>query len=297
MSIDIGQCYEDPGPFGIAVALVIVIGTIISYIPQYRIIIKNRSSDGLNNVMLGISLMSCYLTATNSGILQWPLVTCCEELSFGGCLLNNLATEQLIISLLCVFILYFLCVLFYPEFKGTTKTTTPGSLNEIDVIGASLKHKNSKKFAWVLFFVVNIIGLFFSILGGVLFYNFHYSGHTLSVYATTLGILSSVGMILQWAPQIFTTIKNKSAGNLSLIMLAIQMPGALLVVFFQGFLMKANFSTWFPYIFSAAEMTILIVLIVVYMIRDRRKAKYSESAPLLKTKKILKEEENNNHTM
>jgi len=109
------KCYASPTPFGIAIALLIIVGTIISYIPQYLIIVKKKSSDGLNTIMLGISLFSSFLTATNSGILKWPLVVCCQDLSSAECVLNNLATEQLMISVFCVFVLYLLAVIYFPR--------------------------------------------------------------------------------------------------------------------------------------------------------------------------------------
>jgi len=145
----------------------------------------------------------------------------------------------------------------------------------------------TKKFNLAIFFAINIAGISLSVLGGVLYYNIELSSTTLSDYAETLGMISSIGMILQWAPQIFTTVKNKSAGNLSLLMLCIQMPGALLVVFFQGFLNHAHYTTWFPYTFSALQMMILIILILVFWIRDKkRKAPSTEFEPLIQDEDI-----------
>jgi len=54
-------------------------------------------------------------------------------------------------------------------------------------------------------------------------------------------------------------------------MLALQMPGAIVVSFYQGVLNHADFSTWAPYVLTAIQQAILIVMLVVFMIRDRRK--------------------------
>jgi len=202
--------------------------------------------------------------------LKWNLVTCCDDLTPMQCVLNNLATEQLLISVLCIFILYILAVIFYPE-KSEDKYSKPSRFAILQ----------TKKAAWIIFFLAQFLGILMSVIAGVLYYNFKFSGTTLQRYANSLGGISSIGMILQWAPQIFTTIKSKSAGNLSLIMLCIQMPGALLVVFFQGFLNHASYTTWGPYIFSALEMAFLIILILIYWLRDKHGKSKNELEPLL----------------
>jgi len=257
-------CYVDPGTLGIIVALIIMIGTTLSYVPQYIIILRNKSSEGLNLIMLSIAMFSTYLTATNSGILKWPLATCCQNIAFGRCLLNNLATEQLIVSVFCVFTLYLLAVIYYPP-PVYAKPVHPW-----------IEYFQRRKTSWIIFGIINSIGILCSVLAGILYYNFHYSSSTIVTYGKVLGYTSSVGIIIQWSPQIFTTFKNKSGGNLSLVMLCVQMPGALLVVFFQGILNKADFSTWFPYIFTAIELTILIILVVVFWIRDKARGKVDE---------------------
>eukprot|EP01114_Cavostelium_apophysatum_P005647 TRINITY_DN1682_c0_g1_i1.p1 TRINITY_DN1682_c0_g1~~TRINITY_DN1682_c0_g1_i1.p1 ORF type:complete len:290 (-),score=19.51 TRINITY_DN1682_c0_g1_i1:14-883(-) len=268
------DCFKKPNTLGLVTAFIIMFGTIISYLPQYRIMIKNRSSEGVNTVTCGISLFSAYLVATNSGVLKWPLVTCCQELTTGECLLNNLATEQLIISVITVFLLYLLAMLYHPSIT-LVDYHTGSKLTRI---------VKSRRFNWALFAATNAIGILFSVVAGVLYYNLNQSSDTLARYAETLGWLSSIGMVLQWLPQIYTTWKNKSPGNLSVIMLLIQLPGALLVVYFQGIQMKAHYTTWFPYIFSAVQMLILIILIIAFQIRSKRLRKYAangESQPLI----------------
>lgn len=93
------------------------------------------------------------------------------------------------------------------------------------------------------------------------------------------GIFSTVTVILKWAPQIWKTFRRKAVGNLSVLMLAMQLPGNLLVVYFQGVVNRAHWSTVLPYAVSAVEFAILLALCLYFIIRDwwrsRQAAKYS----------------------
>jgi len=277
--LDLGPvCFESPTPLNITVAAVIILGTVVSYVPQYVAIVRKKSSEGLNTLMLTIALAGSFLTATNSGILKWNLVSCCQNLGVGECVLNNLATEQLVSALLCVLILYIIFLRYFPMHPSVTQTRE--------------KRVRERLIAWILFIVTDVIGIFIAVLAGVLYYNVNLSPNILSHYAETLGYLSALGILIQWSPQIWTTWKLQSAGCLSLVMLCIQMPGALLVVFFQGILNHAHFTTWAPYILGAIQQTILIVMIIIFYLRDKRRLKTdptnyhnsAEAQPLIVTK-------------
>jgi len=108
-----------------------------------------------------------------------------------------------------------------------------------------------------------------SVICGILYYDVHLRGSILATIAQILGTISSILMIFQWAPQIYTTWKKKSAGALSLLMLLLQMPGALLVMFFQAVLNAADITTWAPYAFLFVEQLILVILISIYRMRER----------------------------
>jgi len=95
---------------------------------------------------------------------------------------------------------------------------------------------------------------------------------SLEGYAFSMGILASVLVFFQWIPQIYTTWISDEIGSLSLSSLCIQAPGALLVVYFQ-LDAKQNWSTWFPYLATAVQEIILIIICSYYIVRDKRKKK------------------------
>jgi len=107
-------------------------------------------------------------------------------------------------------------------------------------------------------------------------------------YAQFLGLASAILIVLQWAPQIYTTWKLKSQGSLSIMMLLLQIPGALLVIFFQGVVNKADPTTWAPYVFGCIEQIILVAMCAAFYFRNRNRtpstiASETESLLVVKT--------------
>jgi len=209
--------------------------------------------------MIAFSLLSSFLTTVNSGILKWPSVVCCGTLGVGHCMLNNLSTEQLITGLICLIAFFIIFLIYLPIHPTETQSRT-------DKI-------KQKRLAWVIFTLCIFCGVFSSVLGAVLYYKFNLSSSVLVQYAAALGWISAACIIIQYSPQIYTTLKMKSAGSLSVLMLLLQMPGALIIIFFQGVLNGASYTTWAPYVFQAIQQLILIVICIVYYVRERQKKK------------------------
>jgi len=250
------QCYFEPSVVNIVVAVFLILGTMCSYIPQYIAIVKAKSSDGINFIMLAIAVTSGFLTAINSGILKWEYVVCCLDLSSSQCIKNNLATEQLISALLCSLVLYILFVVYFrtqPYYHETLESRIRG-----------------KRVSIIVFITAIVLSIILAIVCGVLYYDVHLRGTILASIAQALGIISSILMIVQWAPQIYTTYKMRSPGNLSVLMLLLQMPGALLVMFFQAILNSADVTTWAPYAFLFVEQLILVVMCSIFNIQEKR---------------------------
>lgn len=117
------------------------------------------------------------------------------------------------------------------------------------------QRKKTKLQALGVLIFTTFLALVLGVLAGVMYYDLHFSGKAVSTYAKFLGIASSLLMLVQWAPQIYTTFKIKvdlsaivfsyhqSPGSLSVAMLLLQMPGALLIMFFQAILNSADVTT------------------------------------------------------
>jgi len=257
-------CYEEPTVLNIFVGVFLITGITISYIPQYVAIIRARSSDGINFGMLALSLLSAFLSGINAGVLNWPEVVCCLDLTTPQCFKNNLSTEQIFSGLICTTILYTLFLVYFKteETKDETHET----------------RQRRKNLAMGTYVGVIVLSIGLSITAGVLYYNVHLRGSILQVIAKVLGLVSAVLIVVQWTPQIYTTYKMKSPGSLSVLMLILQIPGSLLVMFFQAFNHK-DITIWLPYVFQFLQQSILVVMCVIFAVQDRMKKKKLEEDP------------------
>jgi len=250
------DCYFEPSTENIIIAVFLMVGTAVSYVPQYVAIVRAKSSDGINFLMLALALSSGFLTAINSGILKWTHIVCCLDLYSVQCLKNNLATEQLVASLLCNIGLYILYIVYFDIHPTQMETR---------------EAKIKKKKLSILTLMITLIGsIVISTICGILFYDIHLRATILVKVAQTLGYTSSILIAIQWTPQIWTTFKLKDPGSLSILMLLLQMPGALLVMYFQAILNAADASTWVPYAFLFLEELLLVIMCLYYIVRNRR---------------------------
>jgi purine-cytosine permease-like protein len=67
----------------------------------------------------------------------------------------------------------------------------------------------------------------------------------------------------------------QSRKSLSLATLGMQMPGALMVVIFQA-MNNADFTTWTPFLLSAVQQFILILLCLFFMYKERQQEKANQ---------------------
>ena len=88
-----------------------------------------------------------------------------------------------------------------------------------------------------------------------------------SIFANILGYTSAVLNCLVFLPQIHKIYKNKSRGNVSVIMYALQTPGNLVIIIFQAVVYKSALSTWITYAVVLVEQLIILVMMAYYHYR------------------------------
>lgn len=132
-----------------------------------------------------------------------------------------------------------------------------------------IKRDKGKTRVVLLFIGILLVFALNALLASLVWYVAKVPGYTMVTWGRVLGILSAIFVIVQQVPQIVTTWKMKSGGSLSLGMLMIQFPGNLGVIGFQAGMNKADITTWGPYLISAIQNLILIVMLFFFMYRDR----------------------------
>jgi uncharacterized protein with PQ loop repeat len=106
--------------------------------------------------------------------------------------------------------------------------------------------------------------------GFTLYYGLHLSNQILGIYGQVIGIISAISVVIQWSPQLYTTWKEGEAGSLSIPMLLMQLPGSLSTVYFQAFLDKGDITTWGPYMVTAVQQSILIMMCLIFWCKRKR---------------------------
>lgn len=85
-----------------------------------------------------------------------------------------------------------------------------------------------------------------------------------TLLAEVIGYVASVVVVIQWSPQIYRTIKFKSSGSFSIVMILMFVPGCFTIMFFMAVIEKESFSLWISYLLSGIQMVILLCLLIWY---------------------------------
>ena len=243
-----GQCDID-SIIGYIIGTLLCLGSICSYIPQYYIIIKNKTVGDINELSLILLNIGNFCLSLNSVIVNWSKWKCFEVCGFWLCMAHLLPFYQILMGWLMVFIFYML----FMKYK--------------------IRNRETKFLAAILYglMYIGFIVIVVSISIGEKVWN---SGPDQNlffrVFAEVLGYFSAVFNCVAWLPQIYTLIKLGESNNLSPWMFALQTPGNVIVIIFQAVLFSQPVSTWITYLITCVEQTLILIIIVVYHFRDKK---------------------------
>ena len=173
----------------------LILGSFISFIPQYYRIWSRESVDGVNEYMVILGYFSCLFTVDGYAVLNKHMFNNCNN----DCYDFYLSFIQLLSPLICYIILY--AVFYY-------------------------YHDNFHRDIRLRLYCVIIITLIFSLVSGLINSN-------LEMFTDMMGIFSAITSVLMWIPQIRTSIKLGGAGSLSVLALSIHALGCLLTIICQ----------------------------------------------------------------
>jgi len=222
---------------------------VVSYIPQYISLIKSKQHKGVSELSLFILNVSGACSSANAIILNWGLFGCYKNgCNFWLCTGNLLSVWQIVIGWIMVIPLYIVFLRFKMRQSGS-------------------RWRVSKRFcvydlAFVLSYVVFVAVIL--VVGLTEKEMVQDPRSFFVVFAQILGILSAVCSCVVWIPQIVKLIRTRNQGSLSLLMFIIQTPGNLVIILFQAVLYAQNWSTWFTYVVTFAEQSVILVILTLY---------------------------------
>lgn len=230
---------EHPNWFAVTLAAFLVIGIVASYLPQHYKILSNKSSAGISPWWVLLGGLSSIAAIAN--ILTLPTsradMACCKELSGGACAAALLGVAQIGLQWTCFMIMsvllnctvyclsslslilpsVLLYIVFFPataddveDMTSSTASITkthPANRRDPLIVGAAI---------FLSLFTVALISVVLV---------FSYPHHTQN-WANVLGTISGSLAAVQYLPQIWFTYRLGDVGNLSVLTLAIQAPGA-----------------------------------------------------------------------
>ncbi|KAL4896961.1 hypothetical protein BDV59DRAFT_198409 [Aspergillus ambiguus] len=236
-------------------SILIVFGILLSYLPQHYRIISFRSSFGISPyfVLLGTTSGSSALANVVSQQQSLQDVTCCKDVNGFACFAGLLGIFQVGTQCLCFFIILFLFVLYFPRSPEQSPAVTPEpSKNDGPTYRTALAVSAICVVHAIIMIIITItIGL--------------KRPTSLQSWSNFCGVLAAILSSIQYFPQIYTTLKLRCVGSLSIPMMCIQTPGSLVWAgSLAARLGSKGWSTWGVLIVTACLQGTLLILGVFF---------------------------------
>ncbi|KAJ4680041.1 hypothetical protein HRR95_003760 [Exophiala dermatitidis] len=245
--------------FGLS--LFILVGILVSYLPQHIRIIRLRSSFGLSPwfVLLGTTSGTCAFANILVGV-QWS----------------------------CFTVILLLFLIFFPrpnnphpnrDLDHLDAAGTTSSILEPDVYGYNDETESLKAAeeelapSYRTALAVTGISVVHAVIIAILSFYFVYMRPTHAQgWANFLGIFSTVLASIQYFPQIYTTFMLKRVGSLSIPMMCIQTPGSFVwAASLAARLGSEGWSAWGVYVVTGCLQGTLLVMGIYFEIMHRRR--------------------------
>ncbi|KAF2268751.1 PQ loop repeat protein-like protein [Lojkania enalia] len=259
------RCRElsHPDIVNFSVSVFIVLGILVSYLPQHYKIISRRSSAGLSPLFVLLGTVSG--TASIANILTLPESTrdmgCCKEIGRFPCAAALLGITQIGVQWTCFFFIMLLFLIFFPR-------NSP----EADI--------NERLPTWkeaILVLSLSLTFFIFAFLGSVIFV-YALPGH-IRGWANFLGLLGTLLAAIQYLPQIYMTWKLQEVGSLSVPMMCIQTPGSF--VFASSLAVRlgpGGWSAWGLFILTGCLQGILLGMSLSFLWRERKARRKADTS-------------------
>ncbi|KIJ99061.1 hypothetical protein K443DRAFT_8657 [Laccaria amethystina LaAM-08-1] len=250
-------------------------GLVISYLPQHFRIINARSSEGFSPLFLLLGTTAATAAVLNMVTVQSGVIKCCRVVSLGTCLEITAGVFQLFLQWLLFSFIFVLYIIYYPphlkyvQLSIDTHDSRPPTHFKTPV--KSEEWKLSIALAWTT--IAHLILVLFTTL---FLLSTAPSSTTpslpaqLSSWATFLGVSSALLAAIQYAPQLLHTYKAKVVGALSIPMMLIQSPGAVLMVLSIALRPGTNWTSWITFAVAGIMQGTLLTMCIFWKIRQRR---------------------------
>ncbi|KAF8128946.1 hypothetical protein EV363DRAFT_1220844 [Boletus edulis] len=256
---------------------ILIPGLCLSYAPQLLRIIRAGTSIGFSPWFLLLGSTSSAAAMFNLITLQFPVIRCCTQISFGKCFeqtagVFQVGTQWFLFSMILVlYMLYYPPNLKYIQLGIDTHDARP--IHHVRTKLQSSEWRLSVIVSWIVFLHLAIITL----TTFVLLVDSPPSPDPtvpyppqITLWATFLGVTSGLLAAVQYAPQIIRTYHLKLVGALSIPMMVMQSPGGIVMAISIAMRPGADWTSWMMYAVSAVMQAFLLIMCFAWKIRQRR---------------------------
>ncbi|KAJ4368138.1 hypothetical protein N0V83_006493 [Neocucurbitaria cava] len=253
-----------PDVFNFSVSVFIVLGILVSYMPQHYKIISRRSSRGLSPLFVLLGTVSG--TASIANILTLPESTrdmaCCKEIGKFPCAAALLGIAQIGVQWTCFFFIMLLFLIFFP------RSSQPVAEEEQDTNMPTWKEA-------VLVLALSLAFFIVAFIGSIVFV-YALPSHVRG-WANFLGLLATALAAVQYIPQIVMTWRLQETGSLSIPMMCIQTPGSFVfAASLAARLGPGGWSAWGLFIFTGCLQGCLLAMSLWFLWRDGQAQKSAD---------------------
>ncbi|KFX96311.1 hypothetical protein O988_02181 [Pseudogymnoascus sp. VKM F-3808] len=247
---------QAPSYLNLSLSILILVGILVSYLPQHYRIIARGTSEGISPYFILLGTTSG--TSSFASILVLPAsradVACCKTVSSFECFAGLLGIAQVGVQWFCFAIILLLFLIFFPRnpvLPQTTAVKPPTWRTALGVAFICLAHG----------LLVILISAWFG------FSKQHYMG----TLANVLGVMSASLACVQYFPQIWTTYQLGHVGSLSIPMMVIQTPGSFVwAASLAVRLGKEGWSIWGVYLVTGCLQGCLLVMGIYFELQARK---------------------------
>jgi len=210
--------------------------------------------------------------------MQWSIMRCCRFVGVGSCLEMTAGVFQVFLQWFMFTVILVLYMLYYPQHRKYVELDVDAHDSRppqhVKTSIRSDEWRLSITLSWVVFIhIVLITFITFSLLittplppstiGAPL------PPH-IELWATFLGVASAGLAAIQYAPQIIHTYRMKLVGALSIPMMCIQSPGAVLMILSVALRPGTNWTSWITFAVAGIMQGTLLVMCIVWKFRQHK---------------------------
>ncbi|KAF8635657.1 hypothetical protein AX15_000288 [Amanita polypyramis BW_CC] len=269
-----GECAAQHDWFTTLLTFGLCCGLVISYAPQHYRIVSSGTSMGLSPLFLLLGSTSAAAGMLNMVTLQWHIIRCCRILPWGNCAEMSAGILQVGLQWLLFTMILVLYMAYYPQEQKYEVDVTYDAL-------ASSRKSSKKRDQWRTSIVISwIVAVDFVVISATTIYllaNTPLSPSPtdplpdrISSWATILGISSALLAAVQYTPQLIHTYNIKLVGALSIPMMLIQTPGAVLMVLSIALRPGTNWTSWATFAVAGIMQGSLLMMCLAWKVRQKR---------------------------